>query len=285
VQQSYIPCDLCEASDPQFLLESSGLDGPLVECLKCGLRYVGTRKSRLTFGIESAEETEKSLRLANTRFRHLRLEEEHRLALLNARWRLELIRRIRPAGKLLEIGCARGDFLSVARENFDAHGVEPNPELADAAARIAPVHRDIIERTPWSGFDVIVSFHVIEHVDSPRSFIQAASERLAPGGLLVIETPNIDSLPFKILKGKWRQFIPEHYFFFNPRTIANLLSNHGLNVSSIVSIGKHASMGLITNRLSRYVPWLPHINGSPRLTFRLNPMDIMLVFATRTFRV
>jgi 2-polyprenyl-3-methyl-5-hydroxy-6-metoxy-1,4-benzoquinol methylase len=253
-----------------------------VECVKCGFRYVGKRRSGLTFGAEKPEDTEKRLREANTQFRHLRLEEEHRLAVLNARWRLDLIRKVRTGGKLLEVGCARGDFLSVAREVFDARGVEPNPELAESAARIAPIHRDIIERTPWSGFDVIASFHVIEHVDSPRSFIKAAAERLSPDGLLVIETPNIESLPFKILKSRWRQFIPEHYYFFSPKTMSKLLSDQGLKVDKTIRIGKHASLDLIANRLSRYLPWLPHVNGLSRLTFRLNPMDVMLVFATRS---
>ena len=281
MQPTYVQCDLCGAENPRFVLESRGLDGPLVECVKCGFRYVGKRRSGLTFGTENPEETEKRLRAANTQVRHLRLEEEHRLAILNARWRLDLIRKIRPGGTLLEVGCARGDFLSVARETFDARGVEPNPELAESAARIAPIHRDIIERTPWSGFDVIASFHVIEHVDSPRSFIRAAAERLRPGGLMVIETPNIDSLPFKVLRGRWRQFIPEHYYFFSPATMTKLLSDHGLKVEQTIRIGKHASAGLIANRLSRYLPWLPDVNGVSRFTFRLNPMDIMLVFATR----
>jgi len=281
VQPGFIPCDLCGAENPRFVLESPGLDGPLVECVKCNFRYVGKRRSGLTFGTEEPGETEKKIRAANTQFRNLRLEEEHRLALLNAHWRLDLIRKRRSGGKLLEIGCARGDFLSIAREAFDARGVEPNPDLADSASRVAPVYRDIIERTPWTGFDVIATFHVIEHVDSPRGFVEAAAQRLNPGGLLVIETPNIDSMPFHFLKAKWRQFIPEHYYFFTPRTMTRLLVDQGLKVENCTSIGKHASLDLITNRLSRYLPWLPHLNGFSQLTFRVNPMDIMLVFATR----
>jgi 2-polyprenyl-3-methyl-5-hydroxy-6-metoxy-1,4-benzoquinol methylase len=123
---------------------------------------------------------------------------------------------------------------------------------------------------------------VIEHVDSPRSFIAAGVERLKRGGLLVIETPNIDSLPFKLLKSRWRQFIPEHYFFFNPVTISRLLSEHGLRIENVRNIGKYASMELILNRLGRYLPWLPGVNGFSRFTFRMNPMDIMLVLATKT---
>jgi 2-polyprenyl-3-methyl-5-hydroxy-6-metoxy-1,4-benzoquinol methylase len=277
----YIPCDLCGAEDPRFILESSRLDGPLVECPECGFRYVGKRRSGLTFGKESAEATTAKVRAANANFRYMRLEEEHRLARLNAKWRLELIRNIKPSGKLLEVGCARGDFLRAARESFDACGVEPNAELAAASSQVAPVHQDIIERTPWSDFDVIVTFHVIEHVDSPRSFIRAAAERLKPGGLMVIETPNIDTFPYKILKARWRQFIPEHYFFFDPKTMAQLLSDFGLKTERVMSIGKYASVGLIANRLSRYLPWIPHMNGFSGTTFRVNPLDIMLVFATK----
>jgi 2-polyprenyl-3-methyl-5-hydroxy-6-metoxy-1,4-benzoquinol methylase len=170
----------------------------------------------------------------------------------------------------------------VARESFNVYGVEPNPELADSASQVAPVHQDIIERTPWSGFDVIASFHVIEHVDSPSSFIRAAAERLKPGGLLVIETPDIDSFPYKLLKARWRQFIPEHYFFFDPRTMSRLLADCGLRTDKTIRIGKHASVELILNRLSRYLPWIPQMDGVSRLTFRMNPMDIMLVFATKS---
>jgi len=281
VTTRYIPCDLCGADEPRLILISPGLDGPLVECGQCGLRYVGKRRSALTFGRDSAEATTAKVRAANTQFRYLRLEEEHRLAVLNAKWRLNLIRNVKASGKLLEAGCARGDFLKVASEHFRVWGVEPNPELAGTASRVAPVHQDIIERTPWSDFDVIASFHVIEHVDSPRSFIRAAADRLKPGGLLVLETPNIDSLPFKILTSRWRQFIPEHYFFFDPKTIARLLSDCGLKTERINSIGKYASMDLIMNRLSRYLPWIPRVNGFSRVTIRVNPLDIMLVFATK----
>jgi len=281
VTTRYIPCDVCGADEPRFVLISSGLDGPLVECVQCGLRYVGKRRSALTFGRDSGEATTENIRAANAQFRYLRLEEEHRLAVLNAKWRLNLIRHVKASGKLLEAGCARGDFLKVAAEHFDVRGVEPNPELAEAARRVAPVHEDIIERTPWSDFDVIASFHVIEHVDSPRSFIRAAADRLKPGGLLVLETPNIDSLPYKTLKGRWRQFIPEHYFFFDPKTITRLLSDCGLKTERVTSIGKYASMEFVMNRLSRYLPWIPRLNDLSRVTIRVNPLDIMLVFATK----
>jgi 2-polyprenyl-3-methyl-5-hydroxy-6-metoxy-1,4-benzoquinol methylase len=274
-------CDLCGAENPRLILNSPGLDGPLVECAKCGFRYVGKRRSNLVFGAEPASEAVQKVRQANESFQPLPEYDEHRLAKLNAQWRLDLLRQYTSSGKLLEVGCARGDFLSVAKKAFDVFGVEPNPELAAESSRIAPLFEDIVERLPWKDFDVVASFHVIEHVDSPRSFIGAMAERLKPGGLLVIETPNIASLPFRLMKSRWRQFIPEHYFFFDPGTISQLLRDHDLEVRSVANVGKFASLGLILNRLSRYFRWMPQMHGLSRVTFRINPMDIMLVFATK----
>ena len=282
-------CDICGADNPITVLESPQLDGPLVQCRNCGFRYVGSRRSQLTFGSGGGDAAEVASRVqaANFNIRNLRLEEEHRLGILNARWRLDLIREFRTSGKLLEVGCARGDFLRVARESFDVFGVEPNPTLADDAEKVAPIYRDVIETLPWRDFDVIASFHVIEHVDSPKRFVTAMADRVRPGGLLVLETPDIHSLPFQLMKSKWRQFIPEHYFFFDPSSMTKLLSESGFKVERIVGIGKHASAALILNRLSRYFRFMRPVEdyasrvGISRITVRINPLDIMLVFAVR----
>src|SRR5262245_10747137 len=87
-----IPCDLCASDKAHLVLESTNLDGPLVKCGSCGLYYVGSRRSGLTFGSDTPAEVVNRVRQANVGLQNLRLEEEHRLALLNARWRLELIR-------------------------------------------------------------------------------------------------------------------------------------------------------------------------------------------------
>ena len=89
-------CDLCGAENPREVLQSPDLDGPLVQCRNCGFQYVGQRRSHLTFGSGAANtEIAQRVQTANIQYQNLRLEEEHRLALLNARWRLELIRQFR----------------------------------------------------------------------------------------------------------------------------------------------------------------------------------------------
>jgi 2-polyprenyl-3-methyl-5-hydroxy-6-metoxy-1,4-benzoquinol methylase len=279
-----IPCDLCGSRDPEPVLESSRLDGPLVKCRQCGLYYVGERRSNLAFGSDSAVATTQRIRDANRDLAGIALDEERRLAGLNAKTRLDLIRKHHPSGKLIEVGCARGDFLRVAREYFTVVGVEPNEELAKDAVAFAPVDQGIIETHPYSEYDVAASFHVIEHTDSPRRFLRAIAERVRPGGGVIIETPNIHSVPFRLLKSRWRQFIPEHYFFFDERTMAKLMEDAGLKVERIQRIGKFASPELILNRLARYFRPLRHaesLAGRLKLVVPVDPFDIMIAIAKK----
>ena len=282
-----IPCDLCGSGNPAPVLLSPRLDGPLVRCRACGFYYVGERRSNLAFGTDSASATTDRIREANSDFQNLDLDEERRLASLNAKTRLDRIRRYRSSGKLLEVGCARGDFLRVAREHFDVVGVEPNAELARDAIGIAPLYQGLIENYPEAGFDVTASFHVIEHTDSPRRFLEAMAARLRPGGLMVIETPNIQSVPFRLMKSRWRQFIPEHYFFFDPQTMRKLMESAGLKVEQISRIGKYASPALVLNRLGRYFRPLQSIERIAarlhlqRVVVPVDPLDIMIAFASK----
>lgn len=284
------PCDLCGSPDPAPVLESPRLDGPLVRCRNCGFFYVGERRSNLAFGSDNAVATTERIRDANRDFRNLELDEERRLADLNAKARLELIRQYCPSGRLLEVGCARGDFLRVAREYFTVSGVEPNGELAKDALAVAPIYQGLIETFPDSNYDVAASFHVIEHTDSPRRFLEAIASRVRPGGWVVLETPNIDSVPFRVLKRRWRQFIPEHYYFFDQKTMSRLLEDAGLKVERIRRIGKSASVALILNRLTRYFSVLrpvEELSGRlhlQRLTFHIDPLDILIAVASKPGR-
>src|SRR2546426_11464834 len=107
----YVSCDVCGAEKPLFVLESNGLDGPLVQCTGCGFRYVGKRRSDLIFGEESPETTTARVRNANCHFRALQMEEERRLAGFNANCSLDLIRNVKTSAKLLEAGYSLGAFL------------------------------------------------------------------------------------------------------------------------------------------------------------------------------
>lgn len=103
-----------------------------------------------------------------------------------------------PARRVLEIGCANGEFLAQipAEERW---GVEPNAAAAAKArergARVFEGLYDEVSRNiPDAYFDVVICNDVIEHMPDHDAFLNAIKSKLAPGGVLVGSVPNIRAL-------------------------------------------------------------------------------------------
>jgi len=83
---------------------------------------------------------------------------------------------------------------------------------------------------PAGTFDLILAYHVIEHVDDPAKFATRAADLLAPGGLFVVATPNFDSLDVRLFKRFWGgNHFPRHWTFYDEKSMARLARNVGLH--------------------------------------------------------
>jgi 2-polyprenyl-3-methyl-5-hydroxy-6-metoxy-1,4-benzoquinol methylase len=103
------------------------------------------------------------------------------------------------AGSLLDVGCATGSFLSVAKAaGWDCRGVEVSA-FAAAQARErtgCEVFSGRLEDAPFgsAAFDVITMWDLLEHLPDPLSGLKTARRLLKPSGLLLVNTPNENSL-------------------------------------------------------------------------------------------
>jgi hypothetical protein len=80
-------------------------------------------------------------------------------------------------------------------------------------------------------YDVVALYHVIEHVPTPLSLARELRELLASDGILIIKTPNADSLPARLLAGWWEWYAaPEHVHVFSARSLGLLLEQSGFRL-------------------------------------------------------
>ncbi len=125
------------------------------------------------------------------------------------RRKLEILSRIAsPAAglRVLEVGSGKGAFAAYLAEvtDWEVHANDFEDSLAlGTGVTYWPGAFEAVRFPAGLQFDVIVAHHVIEHLYDPAAFFRAAYERLAPGGLLVLETPNTACATFARYREDW----------------------------------------------------------------------------------
>jgi 2-polyprenyl-6-hydroxyphenyl methylase / 3-demethylubiquinone-9 3-methyltransferase len=147
----------------------------------------------------------------------------------------------------LDLGCGAGLLCEpLARLGARVTGVDAAPENIVAAEAHAALTGLAIDYRPGSvaavageRFDLVTSLEVIEHVDDPAAFVRGLAAALAPGGLMVLSTPNRSALSRLALVGlaEGTGMIPRgtHDWnrFLTPAELTGLLVDAGLAVRDV----------------------------------------------------
>jgi len=140
---------------------------------------------------------------------------------------------------LLDVGCGRGELLALCRD-IDARGCDTNERsVADLVARgfnvsLAGVPECFADIAGGS-LGSIAALHVVEHlpVEALFALFAQAARALRPGGLLMIETPNAESL-FVSASEFWRD--PTHLAPRHPAALTLLAREHRFDIDEIAAI-------------------------------------------------
>lgn len=150
-------------------------------------------------------------------------------------WRDEIDLALPPwigGGRLLDVGCATGVHLRQAREaGWRVAGIEIDPEAAERARAVTPdIFCGDVRDAPFppGSFDVVTSFHVVEHLVDPVGALRRMTGWLAPGGLLIVEVPNVDGVGGRLFGRYWSGLdFPRHLVQFTPATMAAMVAKAG----------------------------------------------------------
>ncbi|WP_315760514.1 bifunctional 2-polyprenyl-6-hydroxyphenol methylase/3-demethylubiquinol 3-O-methyltransferase UbiG [Sphingomonas sp. Y38-1Y] len=164
------------------------------------------------------------------------------------------------AGKTaLDVGCGAGLLCEpLARLGARVTGIDAAPEnAAAAAAHAAAGGLDIhylageLDTLADKRFDLVTAMEVIEHVTDPAGFVAGLVEALAPGGLLILSTPNRTSLSKLALVGvaEATGMIPRgtHDWdkFLTPEDLTALLKDAGMRVTDVTGLAFSPAKGFV----------------------------------------
>lgn len=137
---------------------------------------------------------------------------------------------------LLDFGCGVGKLCLIAQEyGLQATGIEADPSARLTAAQTGglKVYADFQElqaALPFERFDIITMWDVIEHLREPWEDLQNLSNRLRPGGYLLVSTPNARSLRARLRQSRWDNILnPTHFYYFTRKSLRAVLYRADFN--------------------------------------------------------
>lgn len=185
------------------------------------------------------------------------------LKLATMRRRLTPIRAHAPGPRLLDVGCGSGFFLEAALEaGFEAEGIELSPvaiELARERVRSRITCGDVntLLAADARQFDVVTAFDIIEHTFDPPSFLDDIARVLAPGGLLVISTPDTGHWLRPLMRSRWPMLQPDqHTFLFSRAAMRSLLAARGYQPVVVETATKVLTIDYLFGQLRQTNPTL-----------------------------
>ncbi|MEX1248227.1 MAG: class I SAM-dependent methyltransferase [Anaerolineales bacterium] len=261
-----VPCNLCGTDDYEVIyppryeeakpeeitntFRSSGdevLLDQLVRCERCGLMYLNPRlRSDVVLEGYSAGSDELFVSQAAGRERTFAKA-------------LKIIEHFRPQrGRLLDVGTAGGSFLSVAQKTgWEMAGCEPNRWLCEWGNRNYGLH--IVPGTIFdmklssASFDVVTLWDVLEHTPDPKATLGECARALKPGGLLVVNYPDIRSFVARLMGRRWVFLLSVHLYYFTRPTLARMLGELGFRVVQTRRHWQTLELGYILFRMEAYL--------------------------------
>jgi len=160
---------------------------------------------------------------------------------------------------VLDIGCGLGFFLSSLNKSIKKYGIE---ESSFACEFIKKNYRDInllkggVEKVKDLNikFDVVMFYHVIEHLHNPSESLSLIKKVIKPEGVLILGTPNVGSFVAKYFGKNFRHYIPAHTCLYNLQELKKLLLKNSFKIFKTEKPFFKTSYNSVKNYLRLAIP-------------------------------
>lgn len=248
-----VSCALCGSQTTQTIYKKFDLS--IGRCGQCGLIYANPRlpKAEVWLRYNPDYFWQEYLPSLGVRERKYNLEffDARHAAMLNL-----IASYIQPPGRLLEVGAGAGFFMKAAeRVGWDVAGIE----VSEAGVQFAQnelglnVKQEASENITFEkdSFDVVVMFDVIEHLFAPNLALNSIHRVLRSGGILVIITPNYNSISRLAIGIDWAVLSPaEHLYYFSETTLKKLLKQNKFKNAEFIR--QYVGFGVFETMNPRY---------------------------------
>jgi SAM-dependent methyltransferase len=207
---------------------------------------------------------------------------------------------IKPDSFVVEVGSAYGYFLNLVKSISGKHvGFDVSREGVDYANKelgLNTTNEDFLDyKFTNSSVDLVAMWDVAEHLTRPDEYVKKAAKILKKDGCLTLTTGDIGKLVPRIKGAKWRMIHPPtHVYYFDAKTMTQLLEKHGFGVKSIKYKSIYRNTGSVINqliyakkaldkstKLLETAKWIAEKTHLTRINVPLNTFDIMEVIAVK----
>lgn len=256
VALEYVTCDLCGSDNHETLFSkvdpATGVECTVVRC-SCGMGMVNPAPTSESLAFFYPPQYHEGKELQAAMYERM----------------FDLLPR--PArGRLLDVGCARGDFIAHASaRGWHVHGVDVFDWGSPYQVPISIGEFPTME-LPEAGFDVVTAWALLEHVKHPSRYIEHIARLLKPGGQFIFVVPNLSAPGMKY---SCAEDVPRHLWLFSPGTVRAYAGNNGLSVVSILHDGaiyKNYPFGLLRR-------WILNLTGTETRCSRYGNRSVALL--------
>ena len=140
--------------------------------------------------------------------------------------------------RILEVGCGRGEYLTLlSAAGADATGIENSFEAVEAGRQAGQkVLQGFVdgpeiqlENGPYDGFAIL---NFLEHIPTAHLTLQGIAANVSCGATGLVEVPDFDMI---LRAGLFAEFIPDHLYYFTRKTLTTLLEANGFDVTDLRS--------------------------------------------------